>query len=148
MKNYFKHLFLIAVLSGLYITNYAQQQVEPDPRLFVKFTNAEIEQFQNEEPFKIAWENWLLDNSYTILEIESHKTDGFPYLKEFDCETKTIGEVLSSINPESFNIHEVYYERDYQKSSVYKIGDTGMVISFHSYKTLTKEFNLLRDENK
>ncbi len=148
MEKFCNYLLLTCVVLGFSVLTYAQNSVQPDTKLLVKYSETEIENIRTNDSFQIEWENWLLDNSYTILEIEDRKTENLPYLQEFDISTKTIGNDVDFFNPESFNIHEVFYERDYQKPSLYKIGDTGFVISFHSYRTLTKEYNLLRDEKK
>ena len=125
---------------------HAQNENSIDYRLLVRYSAAEISQLKTQNPQDYNWQLWLLDNSFEFIDVKPAKSQNLPELKHFDYNTKSIGDNVEIIDFNNFNIHDYYYERHQDKPSLYKIGNTGKIISFHSYKKLTQEYNKLRDE--
>jgi hypothetical protein len=136
-------LFVIMASSCLLI---AQNQSNIDARLLKKFPQERLDNLAINSPEVLEREMWMLENSYQIITVSNEKAAYLPPLKRFCPENKIIGNDVQNIDLQNFNIYEVHFERFDDKPSLYRIGDTGQVISFHSFQKLTNEFNKYRDE--
>jgi len=124
----------------------AQSNVNADSRLLKKFSQERINHLSNNKPEVLEKEIWMLDNSFDIIVVSNEKAATLNPLNSFSAENKTIGNDVQDIDLNDFNIYEVYFERYDDKPSKYRIGETGKVISFHSFQKITDEFNKYRNE--
>jgi hypothetical protein len=135
MKQFLLVLALILIAS---LTVFGQFV---DPRLQVKYSENEIQSISYNHPNELNYLNWYLDNSFVIIDMSVEKCEYLPYLKHYDPSTKTVGENVSEISEENFNVLLFSYERKYDKSSTYRIGNSGKAIVFLSEKDLVSNFN-------
>lgn len=143
-KVFFLNVFMIAcclVFLNVHIIS-AQNISDFDQRLLVKYSQEQLTQMSESD---IEYKVWKLNNSFEILTFDQHKTEGLPKLQYYNSSSKTVGEYVQNINPENVNIYKYFYERNYDRPQVYKIGNTGDVIYFYSQKKLAEKFNLLKD---
>ncbi len=121
----------------------AQNSDTPDPRLYdiysIEYLNNNIEQ--------ISYLNWFLDNSHTIIYAGIEKAEQLEFLYKINPETKAISGQAQGFDEENFNPFLYAYEIHYDKSAMYRIGNTGYIIIFDSLKTLTKNYNQYKNEN-
>lgn len=113
-----------------------------DDRLREAFPQEYLNYLQANEPQELAFLNWCLDNSYSIIEMPGDKSRNLEYLYYYDHQTKTVGNRVEDIDTnELVNILKFNYQRDMRRTVVYKIGDSGKVISFAGNNDLTNDFN-------
>lgn len=135
-----KILFLIGFISYVSIAAMAQS-VSPDPRLDAVYSEEYLQELVSFYPQDLAYKNWCLDNSYTIVQLPIEKCQKMPYLKHFDPVNKIIGDNVEDVDEGNFNVYKYYFERQYDRSVYYRIGNSGKAIAFDSFLNLTKEFN-------
>jgi hypothetical protein len=144
MKNF---IILISLTFIAFIPAMAQSTVTPDSRLLVLYSEDYLDNLVVNDPQQLLYLNWYLDNSWEIVEAGIEKCEQMPYLKSFDLSTKTVGENVTAIDEEDFNIFLFYFDRQYSKKAYYRVGNTGYAIAFDSFKNLTKKFNLHQNED-
>jgi hypothetical protein len=142
-----KKLILILLSAIASLSLFSQSTATADSRLSVLYSAEYLNELSASNPQELQYLNWYLDNSYTIVEMGTEKCATLPYLKLFDPATKTIGENAENIDVENFNILLYSFERQYDKKSYYRIGDTGYAIILESYKNLAENFNNHQNEN-
>ena len=142
-----KKIVTLFVLFVLTTTALLSQTQYVDIRLSAVYSEEYLDNLQIDNPQKIDYLNWLLDNSYTIVDAGLDKCEQMPYLVHFDPVNKILGDNVETVNPEDFNIFMYSFERKYDKIVYYRIGDTGQAIVFESYTQLTANFKNYQDEN-
>ncbi len=140
LKYFFSILAFLLFISAI----YAQTA---DTRLRVIYSEEYLTETAQNNPNELKYLNWYLDNSYSIVEIGAEKCASMPFLRSFDPATKSIGENVENLDVENLNILLYSFERQYNKQTCYRIGDTGYAIIFESYKKLAENFNIYQDEN-
>lgn len=134
-----KQFLLLLSLIALFSLNALGQFV--DSRLEEVFSETYIQNLTENHPNDLDYLNWYLDNSYVIIEISPEKCEYLPYLKHFDPVTKSVGENVIDLDQENLNVYRYSFERLYDKSTTYRIGDSGKAIVFISQKDLATNFN-------
>ena len=134
-----KRMLLVLSLITVICSFASAQSV--DPRLRVKYTDEYLQDMAQNSPNELKYLNWYLDNSFRIIDITPEKCEYLPYLKHFDPETKTIGDNVTDVNQEDFNVFYYSFERKYDKPTTYRIGSSGKAIVFFSQKDLASNFN-------
>lgn len=115
--------------------------IVPDTRLYARYSTEYIQTIMSSDANTIAYMNYELDFGYRIIEVGVEKASVFPVLFYLNTADKSIGNAVADINESSVNIMLFNFERLLDKPSVYRIGNTGKIISFTSLKELNKEFN-------
>ncbi len=132
-----KKIFIPVLLLFLSITTFAQSQQQThthpiDARLFEVFDGTYLEQLNAENPFLIQRLNFYLDHAWYITDLPAEKSSS-------DYRTIQIEDV------EKMNIllveKEQKLERDWDKQTVYKIGNSGKALVFLPGKEFTKKLN-------
>lgn len=118
-----------------------------DIRLSSVYSEEYLNDLQVDNPQKIEYLNWLLDNSYTIVELGLEKCEQMPYLKHLDPVNKIFGDNVETVDPVDINIFMYSFERQYDKKVYYRIGNSGQAIVFESFKKLAANFKNYQDEN-
>jgi hypothetical protein len=142
-----KKLATLFVLFVLTTTALLSQTQYVDVRLSSVYSEEYLSNLQIDNPQKIDYLNWMLDNSYTIVDAVAEKLEYMPYFKYFDLETKTVGENVEVINQEEINILVYSFQREYDMQTYYRIGNSGQAIVFESLKQLAINFKNFQDEN-
>ena len=146
--NNMKIVILFFAISTVFATHvWSQQNIVADSRLSEIYDQDYLNNLEQNNPQNLEYLNWYLDNSYKIVYAGIDKCKQMPYLKHLNIETKLPGENVSSINEENFNILIYSFEREYDKISHYRIGDTGYAIVFESHIKLAENFNKYQNEN-
>lgn len=137
-----KYLFIIFV-SLFSMQLYSQQtgEVSPDPRLFARYQTEYIQSLLQSDANIVAFMNYELDFGYAITDVGVEKASTLPPLYFLNTTDKTQGIAVAEIDEMNVNIMLYDFERKYDMSVAYRIGNTGKVISFTSLKQLNKEFN-------
>jgi hypothetical protein len=139
----FQALDAICVIVFCFGLCKAQTSVTPDPRLLDVYSQEYLDANQD----RIAYLNWFLDNSYKIMYAGIEKAESLEFLYEINPVTKEKTQAVS-INEEEFNPLLYEYENHYDKSAIYRVGNTGYIVIFDSLKTLTKNYNQYKNENQ
>jgi len=143
-----KIVILLLAISTVFATHSMSQQIiNVDSRLSVVYDQDYINDLLQNNPQELEYLNWYLDNSYVIVFAGQDKCAQMPYLKYINPEDKSIGENVMSIDEENFNIFLYSFERQYDKKSHYRIGDTGYAVIFESHLKLAENFNKYQNEN-
>lgn len=146
-RKFMKNLIILLSLSFMtFSAVLAQNTTTPDSRLYDVYPPEYLESLRTENPAQLQYLNWYLDNSWVIVEAGIEKCQQMQYLKIVDLTTKEVGDNVTAIDEEDFNVFLVSFERYYDKKSYYRVGNTGYAIAFDSYKNLTKNFNLHQNE--
>ncbi|HOE05244.1 MAG TPA: hypothetical protein PLZ52_08515 [Bacteroidales bacterium] len=135
--------FAIILFALVSVNTFAQSSgdVVPDNRLYARYSSEYIQNIMNSDPNAIAYMNYELDFGYTISDVGVEKASSLPVLYYLNTADKTIGLAVADIDESNVNIMLFNFDRLYDKANVYRIGNTGKVISFTSLKQLNKEFN-------
>lgn len=144
MKNI---LLIFAIISLLSYSGFSQSTVTSDIRLSAVYSAEHIADLEINQPQEVEYLNWYLDNSYKIMEVGLEKSSTMEYLKNFDPATKTIGENVEDVDQLNFNIFLYFFERQYDRSTYYRIGNTGYAIRIDSHKKLVENFKNYQNEN-
>jgi len=142
-----KKITLLFSLLCLFTLIAGAQSIHVDSRLDAVYSEDYIDNLVENNPQKVKYLNWCLDNSYTIVYAGVDKCEQMPYLKHFDPVNKIVGENVENIDETNFNIFMYQFERQFDKKTYYRIGNTGKAIIFESNSKLTKNFNNYSNEN-
>ena len=132
-----KKIFIPALLLFYSITTFAQSQHQThthpiDARLYEVFDGTYLEQLNAENPFLIQRMNFYLDHAWYITDLPAEKA-------------KTEYPRIEIENLEKMNIllleRSQKMQRDWDKQTVYKIGDSGKALVFLPGKEFTKKLN-------
>lgn len=137
---------ILGVILFVNVCMLAQNTI-PDERLYDVYSQEYLQNLVTNNPDKIDYLNWYLDNSYKIIHSNIEKSSQFPYLKHYDLSTKTVGQNVQSINETDFNLYLYDFRRKIEGRTGYRIGDTGLIILFDSHKKIAENFNKYKDEN-
>ena len=140
-----KIAFIIVILTAFVVSAMSQTQFV-DIRLSAVYSQEDLDNLEENNPQKLDFMNWSLDNSYTIVDAGYEKCLQMPYLKHFDPVNKIIGANVENLSEEDLNIYMFLFERQYDKKAHYRIGDTGKAIVFKSHTELSKNFKIYQDE--
>ena len=138
-----RKIILISFVMLCFGFSKAQTSTTPDPRLLDVYSQEYLDANQD----RIAYLNWFLDNSYKIMYTGIEKAESLEFLYEINPVTKEKTQAVS-INEEEFNPLLYEYENHYDKSAIYRVGNTGYIVIFDSLKTLTKNYNQYKNENQ
>lgn len=136
MKKFLIPTFLIVTCFATFVQ--AQQPTHTaipiDARLYEVFDGSYLEKVHTENPFLIQRWNFYLDHAWYITGLPAEKAlAAYP--------------VISVDNLEDINIllleKEQHLKRDWERQMVYRIGDSGKALVFHS----GKEFNKMLDQH-
>ncbi len=142
-----KLLFILSFSAIVTLPVFSQSNVTPDSRLSAVYSADYLNNLSVNNQKELQYLNWYLDNSYRIVEAGADKCSAMPYLEMIDPATKIITGNAESVDEGNFNILLYSFERQYDKKTYYRIGDTGYAIVFESYKKLAENFNIYQDEN-
>lgn len=136
-----KNLFFIAIAIFTSGIVFGQESCTPDQRIFSRYTNEKVQQWQNNEPQKVCYLNYELENGYKIAEVPEGKPINQEPLVRFNYKTKEMGDIVQEVNLQNFNLYEYYYERDDKKRKFYAIGNTGYILIITPNNQLLRKFN-------
>lgn len=142
-----KKIFVILGILFVGVMYSQAQTAAPDARLDAVYSEEYLQDLSANNPEKLEYMNWYLDNSYSIVDAGLEKCQQMEYLKHFDPINKIVGDNVEDIDEVSFNIYKFHFERQYDKKSYYRIGNSGKALVLDSYKSLAKKFNIYADEN-
>lgn len=126
-------------------TLYAQS-VEPDPRLFDRYSESYLFSRNEDSPQFVPLKNYEVEFGYELVLLDADKVSAYAPLKFYNYLTSELGEEVSSVDTENFNLYKYWYERKYSKRSFYRIGDTNWALMIYSGKEFVENFNKLKDE--
>jgi hypothetical protein len=135
---------LISLISLVVVANvFAQQQasVVPDNKLYSKFQTEDINNMLSLSPQEIEYWNWFANNGFVVKKSGIDEAQKYPFLRFFDKDTKEAGEIEVAYDEASFNIMAYDFDIKMDKSTVYRIGDTGYVVCVYSSSKLADKYN-------
>ena len=138
-----RKIILISFVLLCFGFSKAQTSTTPDPRLLDVYSQEYLEANQD----RIAYLNRFIDNSYKIMYTGIEKAENFEFLYKVDPITKEKTQIMT-INEAEFNPLLCSYETHYDKTAIYRVGNTGYVVIFDSLKTLTNNYNRYKNENQ
>lgn len=138
-----RKILIIFVLLVAFTGIYAQQQVSviPDNKLYSRFLSEEINRMVTLMPQEITYWNWFAYNGFVVKRTTPEAAQKFPPLKFYDKETKLAGEEEVGYIEEGFNIMAYDFEIHPDKTTVYRIGNTGYVVNIYSSRNLVELYN-------
>jgi len=138
-----KKILMSLIILVVAINVFAQQQasVVPDNKLYSRFQTEDINNMLNELPGEIEYWNWFANNGYVVKKVSPSAAENYPQLRFFDKDTKGSGEIEVAYDAESFNIMAYDIEIFQDKTSIYRIADTGYVLSVYSARKLADNYN-------
>lgn len=146
MKKISLAFFLIIISIFAFSQNYNNQ---PDSRLLSKYSNEYLETLKNNDQQSILYLNYCLDNSYLINDsFDQEKIKHLPVLKKFDKDNKQPSDSeITTDNINNFNLFEFYFERDYYKRKLYRIGTSNKVLELYSEEEVIHNYNKIYHNN-
>ena len=138
-----KRIFIILILTLAFAGVYAQQEgsVVPDNRLYSRFQTADINSMVEQLPSEIVFWNWFVDNGFVVKRVALEDAMAYPPLKFVDKDTKLAAEEEVAYDEATFNIMAYNFEIFQDRSSAYRIGNTGYVVFILSDRDLVKAYN-------
>ncbi len=136
-----KRISLIVGLCFAVGSLFAQDIVEPDSRMFARYSESRVSELIQENPARIDWMNFELENGYEIIQMDEAKVQDLPFLYTLNLEEKADGVMVQEISEQSFNLYLYNFKRDQDKDNYYRIGYTGQVLKIQSKRTLVKQYN-------
>ncbi len=137
MRIFIIWIFNFFLLSGI----LAQDMQGADPRLNVRFSQSQIQQWEQNNSSRLALFEFELDHGYDIQTFPEEKIQDIPYLCFLDYETKTKGEKVQSVNENDFNLFLYDYERNRDRDKLYRIAGTNQVLMIYSNRKFVNMFN-------
>jgi hypothetical protein len=137
MRIFIIWIFNFFLLSGI----LAQDMPGADPRLNVRFSQSQIQQWEQNNSSRLALFEFELDHGYDIQTFPEEKIQDIPYLCFLDYETKTKGEKVQSVNENDFNLFLYDYERNRDRDKLYRIAGTNQVLMIYSNRKFVNMFN-------
>lgn len=146
MKKISLAFFLIIISIFAFSQNYNNQ---PDSRLLSKYSNEYLETLKNNDQQSILYLNYCLDNSYLINDsFDQEKIKHLPVLKKFNKDNKQpYDSEITTDNINNFNLFEFYFERDYYKRKLYRIGTSNKVLELYSEEEVIHNYNKIYHNN-
>ncbi|MGC9330542.1 MAG: hypothetical protein ACP5DZ_01535 [Bacteroidales bacterium] len=144
MKIFISTLLSLCLLSGLMAQNLRQV----DTRLLTRFSEAQIQQWEQNNPNRIDLFEFELDRGYDIQLMPEEKIQEIPFLYYLDYETKSQGEKVQSVNEDDFNLYLYDYTRKLDRNNLYRIAGTNQVLVIYSNKKFVNMFNESRNYEK
>ena len=118
----------------------AQTNLNPDSRLYSKYTQDYLETLRIKNPNLLEYLNFSVDNSFKIFyEKDELKVKDIPYIKKFDNKTKSASEA-KNIDLDTFNLMEYDFVRNRDTRTYYKLADSGAILVLFSEQELLKKF--------
>lgn len=136
-----KRISLIVGLCFIVGSLFAQDIVEPDSRMLARYSESRVSELIQENPARIDWMNFELENGYEIIPMDEAKVQDLPFLYTLNLDEKTNGVMVQEISEQSFNLYLYNFKRDQDKDSYYRIGYTGQVLKIQSKRKLVKQYN-------
>ncbi len=129
--------FGLFFLSGV----MAQDIPEADSRLSVRFSESQIQQWEENDPDRLALFKFELNHGYDIRVMPLEKLEDMPDLYFLDYETKSKGEKVQSVDEQNFNLYLYDYKRDMNYDNHYRIAGSDKVLVIYSNKKFVNMFN-------
>ena len=134
----------VSLIIGLYFavgSLFAQDIVEPDSRMLARYSESRVSELIQENPARIDWMNFELENGYEIIQMDEAKVQDLPFLFTLNLDDKADGVMVQEISEQSFNLYLYNFKRDQNNDNYYRIGYTGQVLKIQSKRTLVKQYN-------
>ncbi|MDA3819934.1 MAG: hypothetical protein PF590_05690 [Candidatus Delongbacteria bacterium] len=144
MKIFISVFFSLCVLSGL----MAQDIRQVDSRLLTRFSETQIQQWEQNDPNRLDLYEFEVDNGYDIRSMPLEKLENVPELYYLDYESKSKGEKVQSVDEQNFNLYLYNYKRDMEHNNHYRIAGTNKVLVIYSNKKFVDMFNESRNYEK
>ncbi|HBS88295.1 MAG: hypothetical protein A2W91_17740 [Bacteroidetes bacterium GWF2_38_335] len=134
---------IVAILVLFFISGLIFSQTSSyDSRLYVRYSETELENIRNSEPQFLELLTFKLDHSYYFIDIDINTDKTYPLLYEMDYATKKISDVaVDNISVSGFNILKYAIESNPNNRVVYRIGNSGLGLVLYSDKEVMAEFN-------
>ncbi|MEI6124647.1 MAG: hypothetical protein WCQ95_13600 [Bacteroidota bacterium] len=120
----------------------------PDARLYEAFGNDRVAFLKQNNPDLIGYYNFFLDNAFTITQHPVEKIAGIitscPLLK-LKNGSLTIDKPDMVKGTKSINILKYLYKIEQNKTTQYRLDDSGIVIVFYPAKYFTEKYNKARN---
>lgn len=136
-----KRAIIVSVFVMLGFAAFSQVTCQPDERLYTRYSEDRIEKMQQNEPRHVCLKNYELDNGYQITTADAHKLSAMDKLMHYNYKEKKYEGEVADVNPQDFNLYDYMYERSYEATNYYRIGNTNKVLIIYPQKRFTKEFN-------
>lgn len=121
---------------------------DPDPRLYEAFGKDRINFLQQNNPDVIEYYNFYLDNAFVIEQHPSDKIPGIisscPLLQLIDP-GKTMDKPDIVKGTKSINILKYNYKIEQDRTTQYRLDDSGIVIVFYPANVITEKYNKARN---
>jgi hypothetical protein len=141
--------FLVIVFLSFSVRIIAQNEIKPDERLFVKYSQDYITSMLKNNPENLDYLNFCLDNSCYFIADGSDKFANSPKLTLFDNQTKSATQnVVESIDKSNFNILNYDLKLSYSQRTSYRIGNSNQVVVFYSLKEMADRYNKFKQSVK
>lgn len=136
-------LILIIMLSNP--VSAQSNSVEPDQRITDVYGATYTNNLKTNSPERIAYLNFLLDNSYTIVERESFIGEKIPKVSSATLNTKHTGPITRpAFDVNNFNLLLYNFKRNRKIKTQYRVDNTNKVIVFNSEEENANAFNLTK----
>jgi len=116
----------------------------PDPRLYEAFGKGRIDFLQQNNPDLIEYYNFYLDNACVLEQHPSEKIPGIisscPIMELISPEM-TMDKPDMAKGTKSINILKYQYKIEQDKTTQYRLDDSGIVIVFYPAKITTEKYN-------
>jgi len=143
LKNWGSTILMLIVIITLSNTVNAQSiNVEPDQRITDVYGTTYTNNLKTNSPERIDYLNFLLDNSYTIVERESFVGEKMPKVSSVSLNTKHTGPITRpAFDVNNFNMLLYNFKRNRKIKTQYRVDNTNKVIVFNSEEENAKAFN-------
>ncbi|MEA3447818.1 MAG: hypothetical protein U9Q98_05120 [Bacteroidota bacterium] len=134
---------LTILIIGLFLSPsiFAQDSESVDPRLNVRFSETQIQQWEQNYPNRLDLYEFELEHGYDIQLMPEEKIQDMPFLYYLDYETKSKGEKVQFVDEQNFNLYLYNYKRDMKHNNHYRIAGTNKVLVIYANKKFVDMFN-------
>ncbi len=126
----------------------AQDTDGVDPRLKVRFSEEQLQQWEQNDPDRLDLYEFELDHGYDIRTMPPEKLENVTELYYLDYETKSKGEKVQSVDEQNFNLYLYNYTRDMDHNMHYRVSGTNNVLVIYSNKKFVNMYNESRSDEK
>lgn len=141
MKKLSVIIFFLFTTTG-FIYSQNNLNIISDNKLLAHYTQAEIDQLLITSPSVIEYENFIVNNSFFIEDIDNQeKTSSCNQLQFFDSFSKEIiNKSITSADLNDFNIYNYNFKIS-ETRNYYIIGDTGKLLVVYSKSEIITKYN-------
>ena len=134
-------------LSLLFFVGLTYSQ-KADDRIKVAYGDQYVSELIKNNPQRIEYLNYFLDNSYEIITATKNSSDKYLLISEFLKKTKHDKEINYTLDVNHFNVLMYNLPRDRKLKKVYRIDNTDLLIVMFSEEFFVENYNNFKNKNK